>query len=48
MSLRRVGVLVGRELARGPRNFMFVFATVVPLVLTVVLSLLFWLFSKWR
>lgn len=41
MSLRRVGVLLGKEFVRGPRNFIFIFAIVVPLVFTVVLSLLF-------
>ncbi|MBK8905479.1 MAG: ABC transporter permease [Anaerolineaceae bacterium] len=41
MSLRRVGVLLGKELVRGPRNFIFIFALVVPVVLSLFLSLLF-------
>ena len=41
MSLRRVGVLLGKEFVRGPRNFMFIFALVVPIVFTLVLTLLF-------
>lgn len=41
MSLRRVFVLLGKEFLRGPRNFIFIFALVVPIVLTLVLSLLF-------
>ncbi len=41
MSVRRVAVLLGKEFVRGPRNFIFIFALVVPVVLTLVLSLLF-------
>ena len=41
MSLRRIGVLLGKELVRGPRNFIFIFAIVVPVVLSLVISLLF-------
>lgn len=41
MSLRRVGVLLGKELVRGPRNFIFIFALVMPVVISLVLSLLF-------
>lgn len=41
MSLRRVAVLLGKEFSRGPRNFIFIFALVVPIVLSLVLSLLF-------
>lgn len=41
MSMRRVVVLLGKEFVRGPRNFIFIFALVVPIVFTLVLSLLF-------
>lgn len=41
MNLRRVGVLLGKEFVRGPRNFMFIMALVVPIALTLVLALLF-------
>ncbi|MCB8942331.1 MAG: ABC transporter permease [Ardenticatenaceae bacterium] len=41
MNIRRVFVLLGKELVWGPRNFMFIFALVVPVVLSLVLSLLF-------
>ncbi len=41
MSLRRVAVLLGKEFTRGARNFIFIFALVVPIVFSLVLSLLF-------
>lgn len=41
MSLRRVGILLYREFVQGPKNFIFIFALVVPLVLSFVLSVLF-------
>lgn len=41
MNLRRTGVLLYREFVQGPKNFIFIFAVVVPLVLSFVLSLLF-------
>ncbi len=41
MSLRRVVVLLGKEIARGAGNFLFIFAVVVPVVFSLVLSLLF-------
>lgn len=41
MSLRRVGILLGKEFVRGPRNFVFIMAVVVPLALTLLLALLF-------
>jgi len=40
MSLRRVAVLFGKELGRSPKNFFLVFAVVVPLVISFVVSLL--------
>jgi ABC-2 type transport system permease protein len=41
MNLRRVAVLVGKEFAQGSRGFMFIFAILVPLVLSLVISLVF-------
>lgn len=41
MNLRRIGVLFGKELAGGPKNFMFTFAIVIPVIMSLVLSLLF-------
>ena len=41
MSLRRIGVLLGKEFRLGWRNIMFVFAIAIPVILTVVVSLLF-------
>ena len=41
MSLRRIGVLLGKELIRGPRSFVFIMALVVPVVLTLLITLLF-------
>ncbi len=41
MNLRRVGILLGRELIRGPKNFIFVFALVMPVVLSLIVSLAF-------
>ncbi|PKO21757.1 MAG: ABC transporter permease [Chloroflexi bacterium HGW-Chloroflexi-1] len=41
MSLRRIGVLLEREVVRGPKNFLFIFTIAVPLVLTLVVNLVF-------
>jgi ABC-2 type transport system permease protein len=41
MSLRRVSVLFGKELLLGPRSFVFILALVVPVALTLLLSLIF-------
>jgi ABC-2 type transport system permease protein len=41
MSLRRVGVLLGKELFQGPKNFIFVWAIVAPVVISLVVSLIF-------
>jgi ABC-2 type transport system permease protein len=40
MSLRRIGVLLGKELIWGPKNFLFLLAFVVPVVVSLVLQLL--------
>ena len=41
MSLKRVGILLGKELWQGPKNFIFVWALVVPIVISLVVSLIF-------
>ena len=41
MSLKRVGILLRRELLQGPKNFIFIFAIVTPIVLSLVVSLVF-------
>ena len=41
MSLKHVGVLLGKELVRGPRNFVFIMALVLPVVVTLLITLLF-------
>ncbi len=41
MGLRRVGILLRKELFQGPKNFFFVFAVVVPVVFSLVVSLVF-------
>ena len=41
MSLRRIGILLGKELWQGPRGFLFIWAVVLPIVLSLVLSLIF-------
>ncbi len=41
MSLRRIGILLGKELWQGPRGFLFIWAIVLPIVLSLVLSLIF-------
>lgn len=41
MSIRRIGVLLVKEFTKGSRSMFFIFALVVPVVLTLVVSLLF-------
>lgn len=41
MSLRRVGVLLGKEVLQGPKNYIFTMAVVLPVVLSLALSLAF-------
>lgn len=41
MSLRRIFILLGKEFRHSSNNFIFVFAIVVPIVLTLLVSLLF-------
>jgi ABC-2 type transport system permease protein len=40
MSVRRVLVLLVKELLMGPKNMIFIFALVVPLVITLLINLL--------
>ena len=40
MSLRRIVVLLGKELVWGPRNFLFIFAIIIPLVMSLLIQLL--------
>jgi len=41
MGLRRTGVLLGKEFFQGPKNFFFIFAVVVPIVFSLVVTLVF-------
>ncbi len=41
MNLRHVAVLLGKEVVRGPKNFIFIMAFLAPILLTLVFSLLF-------
>ena len=41
MSVRRIAILLEREIVLGPKNFMFVFAIIVPVVVTLLVNLLF-------
>ena len=41
MNLRRVGILLGKELWHGPKNFIFILALVMPIVISLVISLIF-------
>jgi ABC-2 type transport system permease protein len=40
MKARRVAVLVGKELVYGSKNLMFIFAVVIPLLFSLIISLL--------
>lgn len=41
MNLRRVGILLGKEFLQGPRNYIFTMAIVLPVVLSLAISLVF-------
>ncbi|MBL7208607.1 MAG: ABC transporter permease [Dehalococcoidia bacterium] len=41
MSLKRVGILLGKEFWQSPKNFIFVWAVAGPIVLSLVVSLAF-------
>jgi ABC-2 type transport system permease protein len=48
MSLKRVGILLGKELFQGPRSYIFVLTIVAPILISLVISLIFgtWLTGK--
>ena len=39
MSLKRIGVLLGKEFLQRPKNFILVWAVVAPVVISFVVSL---------
>ena len=41
MSLKRVGILLGKEFLYGSKGYIFIFAIVAPLVISLVVSLIF-------
>ncbi len=41
MSLKRVGILLSKELLQGPKNFIFIWAVVAPLAISLIFSLAF-------
>jgi ABC-2 type transport system permease protein len=41
MSLKRVGILLGKEFLYGSKGYIFIFAIVAPLVISFVISLIF-------
>ena len=41
MSLRRVGILLNKDLIKGPKNFIFIYALVAPIAMSIVLTLVF-------
>ncbi|MBA7644925.1 hypothetical protein ES703_52674 [subsurface metagenome] len=41
MSLKRIGILLGKEFLQGPKNFIFIWALVLPIVISLVFSLVF-------
>jgi len=41
MSLKRVGILLGKEFWQGPKNFIFIWVLVMPIVISLVFSLVF-------
>lgn len=41
MSIRRVSILLRKEFGQGTKNFIFIFAVVTPLAMSLIISLLF-------
>ena len=41
MKLRNVGILIVKEMVQGPKSFMFILALVMPVVFTLLISLIF-------
>ncbi len=41
MNLRRVGIILGKDLIHGPKNFIFILVIVAPVLISLLLSLIF-------
>jgi ABC-2 type transport system permease protein len=41
MNMRRISILLQKELSQGTRSFIFVFATVIPVIVSLMVSLVF-------
>jgi len=41
MSLRRIGVLLGKELVHGPKNFIFIWIVIAPVLISLLFGLIF-------
>ncbi len=41
MSLKRVGIILGKDLIHGPKNFIFILVIVAPVLISLLLSLIF-------
>ncbi len=41
MSIKRISVLLGKEFLHGSRNYIFIFAIVAPLLISLIVSLIF-------
>ncbi len=41
MNLKRVGVLLAKELVQGPKSFMFIWMVAMPVIMSLVVSLVF-------
>ncbi len=41
MNLKRVSIILGKELWQGPKNYIFILALVMPIVISLVISLIF-------
>ncbi len=41
MNLRRVGILLSKDLIKGPKGFIFIFALAAPVAISIVLTLVF-------
>ena len=41
MSIRRIGILLSKEFIQGPKNFMFIWVIVIPIVISLAVTLIF-------
>jgi ABC-2 type transport system permease protein len=48
MNLRTILVLFGKEIVQGPKNYLFIFALVVPVIFTLLVTLIFGTFFSGR